>query len=107
MTEIPLTVLDQDETWIDAAGTVHQIADMDASYCRNVIAFLQRRADEIAVVRGLTLANCRLPDEDSAAYLIVTESIDRETELLFADPAAWLNAKQLIKALRKRAQQGD
>lgn len=107
MSHIDLSVLNQDETWTDATGTVHQIADMEARYCRNVIAFLQRRVDEITWVVGLSIARAGLPDEHTQAYLDVTESIDREYDRIHDDPLAWLNDKPLIKALQQRAEQGD
>jgi hypothetical protein len=105
--DIDLSVLDQAETWTDALGIEHRIADMEARYCRNVIAFLQRRADEITLVVGLSLCNVRLPDEATQAYLSVTAGIDAEIERMSADPVAWLNTKPLIKALQRRADKGD
>lgn len=107
MSELDLSVLNQGETWTDATGAVHQIAAMEPRYCRNVIAFLQRRVDEITWVVGLSLARTQLPDEATQAYLAVTASIDREYERMGADPLAWLNDKPLIKALQQRANQGD
>lgn len=107
MSEIDLPVINQGETWTDASGITHQIADMEPRYCRNVIAFLQRRVDEITWVVGLSMARTRLPDEDTQAYLDVTASIDREYDRMADDPIAWLNDKPLIKALQQRADQGD
>lgn len=107
MSEIDLSVINQGETWTDANGDTHQIADMEPRYCRNVIAFLQRRVDEITWVVGLSMARTRLPDEDTQAYLDVTASIDREYDRMHDDPIAWLNDKPLIKALQQRANQGD
>lgn len=107
MSDISIDVLNQGETWTDAAGTVHRIADMEAQYCRNVIAFLERRIDEITWVAGLSLAHSCLPVEDTQAYLSVTAAIDEEIERMHTDPLAWLANKPLIKALRQRAEQED
>lgn len=107
MSDINLSILNQDTTWTDASGTVHQIADMEPRYCRNVVAFLERRVDQIAILRSLSMTRTRLPDEDTQAYLDVTGSIDREYERMADDPLAWLNDQPLLKALRVRATQGD
>jgi uncharacterized protein YaeQ len=107
VSDIDLAVLDQDETWTDAAGTVHRISDMEARYCRNVIAFLRRRAEEIAFVRGETLCDVRLPDQDTHAYDAVAASLDEELRRLATDPVGWLNARPLIKALQQQADKGD
>ena len=107
MSNIDLSVLSQGTTWTDATGAVHQIADMEPPYCRNVVAFLERRVDEITFALGLSMARTCLPDEDTQAYLDVTASIDREYERMADNPLAWLNDQPLLKALRVRAAQGD
>lgn len=107
MSSLDPSVLNQTETWTDATGAVHQVACMEPRYCRNVIAFLQRRVDEIAFTVGLSMARIGLPDEDTQAYLAVTASIDREYDRMTDDPIAWLNDKPLIKALQQRADQGE
>jgi hypothetical protein len=80
---------------------------MAPGYCRNVVAFLQRRVDEITLAAVVRLISTRLPDEATQAYLIVTESLDSELRRLGADPLGWLNDKPLIKALQQRAAKGD
>lgn len=107
MSDIDLDDLDQGETWTDAAGVVHRIANMEPRYCLNVVAFLRRRVDEITFTVGFSLARIGLPDEATQAYLSVTSAIDAEYERMTADPIGWLNDKPLIKALRQRAEQGD
>lgn len=107
MSDISLSVLDQGETWTDATGTTHRIAEMEARYCRNIVAFLQRQVDQITWVAGLAIVGVGLPDEHTDAYLSVTAGIDAELERMHSDPAAWLNDKPLIKALLARAGQGD
>jgi uncharacterized protein HemY len=101
--EIKLDVLDQTETWTDATGAVHQLSEMEARYCRNVVAFLERHAPELAELSALQLLRCSLPDEATQAYLSVTESLDNELRRLAGDPVGWLNNKPLLKALRARA----
>jgi hypothetical protein len=102
VSDIDIHVIDQAETWTDINGIEHRLADMEPRYCRNVAAFLMRRADEIAFRYGLMLARVPLPDMDTVAFDIVDADIGRETEL-FVDPAAWLADKPLLKALRERA----
>jgi hypothetical protein len=102
MPDILLEVLDQDQTWTDVHGTVHQISDMEPRYCRNVAAFLRRRADEIGEVRMWTMTCISLPDECSQAYLSVTDDIDREMARITSDPVSWLNQQPLLVALERR-----
>ncbi|MEV7470441.1 hypothetical protein AB0O20_28650 [Streptomyces kronopolitis] len=100
-------ILQQAETWTDRNGIEHRLDDMEPRYCGNVVAFLHRQAEQIAFHVALGLATCSLPDEDTQAYLSVTASIDEETDRIMRDPAAWLLDTPLIKALLKRAGQGD
>lgn len=107
MNEIQLDVLDQAETWTDATGVEHRLAEMEARYCSNVAAFLERRALELAELAALQLLRISLPDEATQAYLSVTKSLDDELDRLAADPVGWLNEKPLLRALRARANEGS
>lgn len=107
MNEIRLDVLDQVETWTDATGVEHRLAEMDASYCRNVAAFLERRAPELTDLAALQLLRASLPGEATQAYLSVTKSLDDELDRLASDPVGWLNDKPLLRALRARANEGS
>lgn len=101
-----LESLDQDEFWTDGQGHTHRIAQMEPRYCRNVIAFLQRRADELADAYGLLLMTIGLPGESTQAYLSVTDGISAEMEVM-ADPIGWLNEKPLLQALQHQVGQDE
>lgn len=92
----------QDEVWTDAAGRELRIVDMEISYCRNVVAWLERRAPHIALRAGFAQASGPLPDEDTAAYDLVSEVLDREWQQQSDDPVGWLNDTPLVRALRYR-----
>ncbi|GAA2842553.1 hypothetical protein ACFQ0M_48325 [Kitasatospora aburaviensis] len=96
-------LLEQEVWWVDRMGIRHRIADMEPRYCRNVIAFLQRQADDIADTYAYNLTAVGLPPEDTQAWDDVNDAISDELCASAADPVAWLNAKPLLVALRRQA----
>lgn len=95
-------LLDQAEVWIDKNEVRHDIATMDGRYALNVYNWLKSRAMQIGFHYGLHLAGMRLPDEDTVAFLHVTEAIDREHHRISEDPEGWLKDKPLMRALIAR-----
>lgn len=91
-----------DETWTDASGREHRIADMEIRYCRNVVAFLERRAVALAQASALDVFHMPLPAEDTAAFDAVWSDLEREWDMQDHNPVGWLNEKPLLKALRYR-----
>jgi hypothetical protein len=92
---------EQGRVWIDADGIEHEIADMDPGYCRRVLAWLHRNADNVAHEAAAVLDRVPLPDVDTVAYDAVAFS--NETAEMRADPHAWLVDTPLITSLRTRA----
>lgn len=95
-------LLDQGERWVDKNEVTHEIATMDGRYALNVYNWLKSRAMQIGFHYALNLAGTRLPDEDTVAYLHVTDAIDREQHRISEDPEGWLKDKPLMRALIAR-----
>ncbi|QNJ57658.1 hypothetical protein SEA_KEANU_53 [Streptomyces phage Keanu] len=95
-------LLDQADVWVDKNEVTHQIETMDGRYALNVYNWLKSRSMQIGFRYGLHLAGMRLPDEDTVAYLHVTEAIDREQERIADDSEAWIKDKPLMRALIAR-----
>lgn len=85
-------LLAQGDVWVSKGGAEHRIADMDADYCGNVIRFLERRADTLALDHALFAPN------------VPVSEIVPETREAIADPARWLANQPLMVALRKRVE---
>jgi hypothetical protein len=96
-------LLDQDEVWVDAKGVAHQITEMEPGYCRNVIRFLEQRAEAIAHQIAAYTASVPLPPIDTVAYDDVSTSIAADTAAAMRNPLAWLAQAPLLVALRQRA----
>lgn len=92
----------QGEVWVDRADVEHRIAEMEPGYCRNVISFLHRRAQRIAMLAWIGYASVELPDEDTVAHMRVTGEMDR----MVTDPVGWLDTLPLLEALARRAAEG-
>jgi hypothetical protein len=95
-------VLDQAEVWIDKNEVEHRIEEMPGRYALSVYNWLRSRANQIGFHYGVRLAGMSLPDEDTVAYLHVTEAIDREQHRIGENPEAWLVDKPLMRALLAR-----
>lgn len=95
-------LLDQAEVWIDKNEVRHDISTMDGRYALNVYNWLKSRAMQIGFHYALNLAGMRLPDEDTVAYLHVTDAIEREQARISEDPESWIKDKPLMRALIAR-----
>ena len=99
-----LRVLDQDRIWIDQTGRVHLLAEMDEPYLANVLSFLVDHAP--ALKQRLAIARvCELldgvdknlePVEIGHIAVLAIDALEQE------DPAAWLNATPLARAITSR-----
>ncbi|MFE2723861.1 hypothetical protein [Kitasatospora sp. NPDC059327] len=100
-------VLDQETWWVDRHGDRHRITEMELRYCRNIIAFLERQAEDIADVYAYNLTIVGLPPEHTHAWDEVNDSIGSEMAAMGRDPLRWLRSKPLLVALRRRLGEGD
>lgn len=91
-------LLDQDEVWRDATGTVLRLDDMDPGYCGRVRAFILRQADEVYDLIGMQLVAAPTDMSESA-----TVAFDRAfDQFLDISPRAWLEGQPLLIALAQR-----
>lgn len=74
---------------------------MDPAYCRRVLAWLHRNADDVVNAAAAAIDRAPLPDVDTVAYDVVAFS--SETAEMRDDPHAWLVTTPLITSLRTRA----
>lgn len=95
-------LIDQAEVWVDKNEVRHPIETMDGRYALNVYNWLKSRAMQIGFHYAIGLAGTRLPDEDTVAFLHVTDAIEREQERISNDPEAWIKDKPLMRALIAR-----
>lgn len=95
-------LLDQGERWVDKNEVTHEIATMDGRYALNVYNWLKSRAMQIGFHYALNLAGMSLPDEDTVAYLHVTDAIEREQARISEDAEGWIKDKPLMRALIAR-----
>ncbi|WP_309032530.1 hypothetical protein [Streptomyces alfalfae] len=94
-------LLDQDEVWRDAQGTILRLDDMDPGYCGRVRAFCLRQADAVYDLIGMQAA---APTDMSES---ATDAFERAfDEFLNAgdDPDAWLADFPLLVALKHRSE---
>ncbi|KFG71508.1 hypothetical protein [Streptomyces mutabilis] len=95
-------LLDQDEVWRDAQGTILRLDDMDPGYCGRVRAFCLRQADAVYDLIGMQAAAAPTDMSESA-----TDAFERAfDDFLDAgdDTAAWLARSPLLVALENRSQ---
>lgn len=95
-------LLDQGDEWVDKNEVTHQIETMSGRYALNVYNWIKANARSIGFRYALNLAGMNLPDEDTVAYLHVTDAIDREQERITNDPEGWIKDKPLMRALIAR-----
>src|SRR4051812_16844680 len=85
--------LEQEEMWYGQDGLPYRVAEMETSHVVNVLAFLRRR-------RGDLLRH-EVWYELSHAPLVEQRGIlERWRTELSDDPAAWLERRPLVKALK-------
>jgi hypothetical protein len=95
-------LLNQDEVWRDARGTILRLDDMEPGYCSRVRAFVLRQADAVYDLIGMQAASAPNDMSESA-----TMAFDRAfDDFLDAgdDPKAWLEQAPLLIALKHRAE---
>lgn len=90
-----LETLEQEEMWYGQDGFPYRVAEMELSHVVNVLAFLRRRAIQLAAQRDWH-------DLRDAAFTYENgRPIDVHIENSVGDdPAAWLERRPLVKALK-------
>jgi hypothetical protein len=95
-----LSLLDQDQIWIDGQGNRHDVAEMSVRYKANVIAFLERRAKllEFHYSCGEALWFGSLDGGEMAMASLEDSMFEAQDERL-KDPVAWLRSTRLVARL--------
>jgi len=88
-------ILDQDKVWVDRFGVVHQLATMQVSYRRNVVAYLYLTCTDLWV--GAALDEVL---DHGIDYHQVTASLG-VPPIAEVDRHAWLESTVLVRALRR------
>jgi hypothetical protein len=95
-------LLQHDEVWRDAQGSILRLDDMDPGYCSRVRAFALRQADDVYDLIGMQA--CAGPDD-------LSEQASIDFDRAFADflnegddPTAWLEQAPLLIALKYRSE---
>jgi hypothetical protein len=89
-------ILAQGEVWFDRFGQLHRIDEMPLSYLFNVLAFLERRAEELFAA------------ELCLEVLTDLTGLSREKSRSttdYPDPSEWLRQTPLVKALVQAAEE--
>jgi hypothetical protein len=97
-----IDLLDQEEIWVDGQGVEHQITDMEPRYCANVVRFLLRQAEAIALAEDMAFLSVPMPDVDTVAFDSVM--FDPDDPHKTKNPQAWLMDHPLLHALSARAE---
>ncbi|MFB7906565.1 hypothetical protein ACFC1T_09080 [Kitasatospora sp. NPDC056076] len=100
-------VLDQDVWWIDRDGARHRVSGMEPRYCRNVLRFLERQADEIADTHAWNLTTMTMPAGHTQAWVDVDRAMSSEFDLLGRGSLVWLREQPLYRALKERAEEDE
>ena len=97
----------QGDRWCDRDGIDHPIGEMEPRYCSNVIQFLLRRVEALALYHGMgsaIIADLREkafgPDDDD-------QWLDELWDQQMDDPVVWMMGTPLVKALVARIIEGD
>ncbi|MFE4915776.1 hypothetical protein ACFRCX_30190 [Streptomyces sp. NPDC056652] len=95
-------LLNQDQVWRDAQGTILSLDGMDPGYCSRVRAFVLRQADDVHYLIGMQACS-------GGDHLSEQASIDFDrafADFLDAgdDPTAWLEQTPLLVALKYRSE---
>lgn len=88
-----IETLEQEELWYGQDGRPYRVVEMETSHVVNVLAFLRRRADDLVRHEAWYEVN-RAPLDEQRAIL------ERWRGVIQDDPAAWLERRPLIKALK-------
>jgi len=88
-----IETLEQEEMWYGQDGRPYRVTEMETSHVVNVLAFLRRRADDLA-------RHAAWYEVSHAPLSRQLEIIDRWRGELGDDPVAWLERRPLVKALR-------
>ena len=95
-------LLDQDEVWRDANGTILRLDDMEPGYCGRGRPFCLRNAVHDLNASLYDMAHAQIP---SAA--VAVDGFNREWDMLEAagdNPKAWLEESDLLQALKYRSE---
>lgn len=95
-------LLDQDEVWRDAQGTVLRLDDMEPDYCARVRTFCLRNAEHALNGILYEMAHGPMPDGE-----VAVDCFNREYDMLEAagdNPRAWLEESELLQALKYRSE---
>ncbi|MEZ7005642.1 hypothetical protein [Streptomyces sp. AD55] len=95
-------LLDQDEVWRDANGTILRLDDIEPDYCGRVRAFALRQAEDVYHLIGMQ-ACAGTSDMSEQASI----DFDRAFDVFLdagEDPKAWLEQAPLLIALKYRSE---
>jgi hypothetical protein len=95
-------LLDQDEVWRDASGTILRLDDMEPGYCARVRAFCLRNAEHALDLCLYEMAHGPMPSGD-----VAVDCFNREWDMLDdagGDAKAWLEESDLLQALKHRSE---
>lgn len=95
-------LLDQDEVWRDANGTILRLDDMDPGYCARVRAFCLRNAERALDLCLYEMAHGPMPGGD-----VAVDGFNREWDMLDAagsNPQEWMEETDLLQALKHRSE---
>ena len=92
-------MLNQTETWVDGVGRPHLIENMSVRYKANVVAYMHRRAANLAVMyfAGSALVEIDVPHGPASV------SVPEQT----TDPHVWLSRTPLMMRLLVDVAQGS
>lgn len=99
---IAIPTLYQSEEWIKRDGTRLRVADMNRDHILNILAFLERKVDDLALADTFYWARMSLPSEDTMAWVSITSEIDRQAELKNKSVLTWLGELPLVRAFQAR-----
>lgn len=91
-----MTDLDNDETWTTGDGETIALEDMEPRHRRNVLAWLEKRAEALKLADDLSLCSVVGPSGDAASDMFEM-SVGQQFEMSAAE---WLEEQPLVIALR-------
>lgn len=95
-------LLDQDEVWRDATGTILRLDDMQPDYCARVRSFCLRNADRAIEILMHEMTLGPMPSGD-----VANDCFNREWDILDQagdDPKGSLEQTDLLQALKHRSE---
>lgn len=99
-----LAVLDQREVWIDKDRNTVTLDDMSPRYARNLIAWLNRRADRILLAAQMRLSRDAAAPHGDMAQDALDGALDN---LLRANAEEWLEEQPLMQRLHEIAEEQE